>query len=399
LSNNLYQCIALSSGKGKLNHGDNVVGKRKSSGAMFLCLVLVTILFVPLLAEVTYSQQTSADRVLSADSDISISYTNSSFTIESESEYGNFSLTFEWVNPGYIIYNGTRRPIKDLTSIAFTDETAGYRMEYMVPTRLYEYVDVDGDNILNDTKTTAKDILIAGYIVFVNIEMTNVTIVEGADGTPTCEWTCTQIVSPPQVVYAPFEIFPTVMEDFHYNPVNGTLKMDVTLNNFTPENASSRVFLSYGVRYVSLKPGNDTVTVAFDGQELPYDQINRVYPISSDLVVFKVNGVERGFFDFGGKVTVDGNPNVHVYGSVGSVTEWYYAQPGSGWLEIGLNYPHVNHTLTHDPYFGLFSSLTVMTFPVLATVATAIISVLICSVAIVDYSKVRNRYLKSAVVS
>jgi hypothetical protein len=376
-----------------------MIEKRKSAIAVFLCSLLVTITFVPFLVETANSQQRITDRTSATDDDVSISYTNSSFTIESESKYGNFSLTFEWENDGQITYNGTDRPIKELTSIAFTDDTAKYVMEYMIPKMLYEYVDVDGDNILNGTEHMVQDILVAGYKINTNIEMTNVTR-EDVNGTSTCEWTYTQIAMPMKAnIQPPWEIFPTVTEDFHYNPLNGTLKMDIVLENFKPEDSSSRVFLSYGVRYISLEPGTATVTVAFDGQELSYDQIDRVYPINSSLIVFKVNGVERGFFDFGGKVIVDGNPNVHVDGSVGSVSEWYLNQTGSKWLEIGLNYPHVNQTMTHDPYFGLFSSSTIMTLPLVATVATAIIGIIICTVAMVDYSKIRNRYLKSTMRS
>ncbi len=112
----------------------------------------------------------------------------------------------------------------------------------------------------------------------------------------------------------PWERFPIVKENFHYYPLNGTLKMDIILQNyrnpaneyFKPENASSRIFISYGVRYAPLEQGNATVTVAFDGQEIAYnqtdkDQINKAYPTTSNVVTFKVNGEKRGFFDFGRK--------------------------------------------------------------------------------------------------
>jgi hypothetical protein len=146
--------------------------------------------------------------------------------------------------------------------------------------------------------------------------------------------------------------------------------------------------------------------VAFDGQEIAYnqsnkDQINKTYPSTSNVVTFKVNGEKRGFFDFGGKVTIDGNPNMHVNGSVGPIRQWYYYQTGGLWLEIGLNYPHVNHTLIHDPYFGLYSSTRLkpvaITFPFEWTVATAVISAIICTVAVVDYFRTKSRYLKSTI--
>lgn len=373
-----------------------MIEKRKFAETIFLCVLFVTITLIPFWVKVTRAQQKNTDQLLSPSDDISISYTNSSFTIESVSQYGNFSFTFEWANTGtYITYNGTLRPIKELKSIAFTDKTAKYRMEYWVPIMLYEYIDVDGNNLLNDTEHIIPDTLVAGYKINTNIGMTNITIIEDVNGTPACEWTYTQIAMPMREVHPPLEIYPIVNEDFHYYPLNGTLKMDIILQNFKPENVSSRIFLSYGVRYVSLEQGNATVTVAFDGQELAYDQIDKAYPAASNIVVFKVNGVDRGFFDFGGKVTIGNNSDMHLNGSVGPTRSWYYYQTDGKWLEIGLNYPHVNQTLIHDPYFGLYSSLTAITFPFEATVATAVISVIICTVATVDYFKTKNRYLKS----
>jgi hypothetical protein len=376
-----------------------MIEKRKFAETIFLCVLFVTITLIPFWVKVTRAQQKNTDQLLSPSDDISISYTNSSFTIESVSQYGNFSFTFEWANTGtYITYNGTLRPIKELKSIAFTDKTAKYRMEYWVPIMLYEYIDVDGNNLLNDTEHIIPDTLVAGYKINTNIGMTNITIIEDVNGTPACEWTYTQIAMPMREVHPPLEIYPIVKEDFHYYPLNGTLKMDIILQNFKPENASSRIFLSYGVRYVSLEQGNATVTVAFDGQELAYNQIDKAYPTTSNIVVFKVNGVNRGFFDFGGKVTIDNNPDMHVDGSVGPTRSWYYYQTDGKWLEIGLNYPHVNQTLIHDPYFGLYSrSLTAVTFPFEVTVTTAVISVIICTVATVDYFKTKNRYLKSTI--
>ncbi len=86
--------------------------------------------------------------------------------------------------------NGTRRPMKELERISFTDKTAKYRMEYWVPIMLLEYIDVDGNNILNDINdmvhdiNVSPDILVAGYKICENIGMTNVTINEDANGTP-----------------------------------------------------------------------------------------------------------------------------------------------------------------------------------------------------------------------
>jgi len=295
--------------------------------------------------------------------------------------------------------------MKNLSNITFTDKTAKYRMEYWVPVILYEYIDVDGNNILNDTDT-----LIIGYKIYENIEMTNVTIREDANGIPVCEWTYTQIAMPmASNIHEPWERFPTVTEKFHYYPLNGTLKTDIILQNYRnstnefleTENASSRIFISYGVRYVSLEPENVTVTVAFDNKELVYNEIDKAYPTTSNMVVFKVNGTERGFFDFGGKVTIDNNPNLYVNGSVGPTLSHYYYQTYGGWLKIGLNYPHVNQTLIHDPYFGLYSTPrktpVAISFPFEWTIVTAVISVVICTVAIVDYFRTKKRYLKYTV--
>lgn len=417
LSNTLYKCIALNKGKSKLDFGDSMVEKRELAKTMFLCALLGVIASNPFWIEATYAQRMNTYQVLSPSDHISISYTNSSFTIDSTSQYGNFSFTFEWKNMGtYIRFqNGTRRPMRELERISFTDKAAEYRMEYWVPIMLLEYIDADGNNLLNDVNdmvNASPDILVAGYKISENIGMTNVTVNEDANGPPVCEWTCTQIAMPmASNIHEPWERFPVVEENFHYYPLNGTLKMDIILQNyrnpanefFKPENTASRFFTSYGVRYVPLEQGNVTVTVAFDGQEIAYnqtdkDQINRAYPTTSNVVTFKVNGEKRGFFDFGGKVTIDGNPNMHVNGSVGPIRSWYYYQTGGLWLEIGLNYPHVNQTLIHDPYFGLYSrspSPIAITFPFEWTVATAVISIVIFAVAMVDYFKTKKHYLKS----
>jgi hypothetical protein len=399
-----------------------MIEKRKFAKAMFLCSLLVIIAFNLFWAEVTHAQQVNTDQSVSANDDISISYTNSSFTIESVSQYGNFSFTFEWRWPGgYITYNGSRRQLKELERISFTDKTAKYRMEYWVPITLLEYVDVDGNNLLNDVNDMVNifpDVLIAGYKIFESIGVTNITTREDASGIPICEWNFTQVAMPMAGnITGHCERFPVLKENFHYYPLNGTLKMDIILQNyrnpanefFKPENASSRFFISYGVRYVSLEQGNATVTVAFDGQELPYypidkdqNQTSKVYPTTSNVVVFKVNGEKRGFFDFGGKINIDDTPDLHVNGSVGPIRSyWYFYQTGGEWLEIGLNYPHVNQTLVHDPYFGLYSSARLkpvaIAFPFEWTVATAVISAIICTVAIVDYFRTKSRYLKPTI--
>jgi len=192
----------------------------------------------------------------SDNSNISISYTNSSFTIESVSEYGNFSFTFEWEPMGYVMYNGTRRELKELRRISFIHKTAKYRMEYWVPIMLLEYIDVDGNNLLNDVNDMVNvfpDILVAGYKIFESIGVTNITTREDTGGIPICEWTFTQIAMPMAAnIHEPWERFPVVLENFHYYPLNGTLKMDIILQNyrnpaneyFRPENASSRFFIS-----------------------------------------------------------------------------------------------------------------------------------------------------------
>jgi hypothetical protein len=417
-----------------------MIEERKLARAIFLCGLFAIMTFNPFWVEVTHAQQMNT-QISSTEGDIKISYTNSSFTIESTTNQGNLSFTFEWTWPrSYIMYNGTCRPLREIRKIAFTDKTAKYRIEYWVPILLMEYIDIDGNNILflNDTVHILPDVYIAGYKIDENIGVTNITTREDANGTPTCEWTYTQLAGPiASNIHEPWERFPTVKENFHYYPLNGTLKMDIILQNyrnhanefFKPENASSRIFLGYGVRYVSLEPENVTITAVFDDQELVYDQINKAYPTTSNVVVFTVNGVKRGFFDFGGKVTIDNNPNMYVNGSIGPTrsywyyqqesdwvqngSNWYY-QPHGGWLEIGLNYAHVNQTLIHDPYLGLYSDSPItppnatnggknggakvaITFPFEGTLVTAVISVIICTVAIVDYFKTKRHHLKPTI--
>jgi hypothetical protein len=289
------------------------------------------------------------------DGNLWISYTDSSFTIESVSPYGNFSFLFEWENTGtYIEYNDTSREIRELKRMVFTDKVMGYAIEYWVPIMLYEYVDGNGNGILDDNINIEPDSLVSGYKIVTNIDMTNITVIEGQDGEKICEWTFTQIALPMKSnIQPPWEIFPVVTETFHYYPMVGLLKMDINVRNFKSENALSRLYLSYGVRFTSSEKENSTTTVAFDGQEIPYNEINQSYPTNSTLIKFKVNDVVKAFFDFGGNVTIDDESNIQISGSVGPTRSTYYYQTGGLWLEIGLNYPHVNQTLTHDPYLGL----------------------------------------------
>lgn len=394
-----------------LTSSDGMIEKGKFMKAIFLCVLLMIISFNPFWVEATRASLTDTHQFLPVNDDISISYTNSSFTIKSVSQYGNFSFIFGWINTRtYIIYNGIRREMRKLEIISFTDETAGYTMEYCAPVKLFEYIDIDGNNILSDTENANPDILIGQYKIIENIEATNVTISEDANGIPVYEWTFTLLACPAGSAQEPWERYPTVEEKFHYYPLNGTLKMDIILQNYRnprsnyiiPENASSRLFLSYGMRYVPLEQNNVTVTASFDNQELVYDQIDMAYPTNSNVITFKVDGVKRGFFDFGGKVTIDNNPNLHVNGSIGPTRSYYYYyKPTGRWLEIGLNYPHVNQTMIHDPYFGLYLSTRpspiATIFPFEWAIATAVASVIICTVAIVDYFRTRSRYFKYAI--
>lgn len=384
--------------------------------AMYLCALFVAVSLLPFGTEISHGAR-NINHVLSAngnlsssDGNISVSYTNSSFTIDSDSHYGAFSFTSQWSNDGFVMYNGMLRSLRVLDSITFTDKKAGYEMEYYIPVMLLDYIDLNGNNIPDDPNNTAQlntgpDIIIVGYKIHDTIEITNVTVTENPDGVPVCEWSFVEVASPMASGVTGLERFPIVTQNFHYYALNGTLKMDIVIQNFRDSenefagsyNASSRVFISYGVRYVSLEPGN--VTVAFDDKELAYDMIDHAYPVTSKLVAFKVDGKERGFFDFGGKITIDDNPNMYVNGSVGPARSYYYYEEGKGiWLEIGLSYPPVNQTLIHDPYFGLYSGgAAAITLPFTWTVALAVISVIICTLAIADFLKMKSRHPKLSI--
>lgn len=393
--------------------GDRMMKRKVFLEAMFLCTLFVAVSFIPFRVEISHGAR-NINHVLSAngnlsssDGNLSVSYTNSSFTIDSDSQYGAFSFTSEWSDVGFVMYNGTLRSLRDLDSVEFTDKKAGYKMEYYLPVMLLDYIDMNGNSIPDDPNNTAQlntgpDIIIVGYKIHDTIEITNVTVTENQDGVPVCEWSVVEVAFPMASGVTELEKFPIVTENFHYYALNGTLKMDIVIQNFRDSenefagsyNASSRVFMSYGVQYVSLEPGN--VTVAFDDKELTYDTIDHAYPATSNLIAFKVDGKERGFFDFGGKTTIDGNTNMYVNGSIGPARSYYYYEEGRGiWLEIGLSYPHVNQTLIHDPYFGLYSGgIVAITLPFTWTVAVAVISVIICTLAIVDCLKMKSRHPK-----
>jgi len=182
--------------------------------------------------------------------------------------------------------------------------------------------------------------------------MTNVTETQQADGSTLLKWAYSQLAMPMESnVQGPWERFPTVKEVFLYNPFNGTLKMDIILDNFTSRNSASRIFLSYGIKYLHLQPGNATLTISADHQDFQLTQLSKVHPTSSTLIVVKVDEVERAFFDFGGNITLDDIQEVSVTGSIGP-PDLYWLNERNVWLAIGLNYTHVNRTLVHDPYFG-----------------------------------------------
>ena len=352
---------------------------------MLLFVLLTTVCYPTFELNGSFAQQVF-------DNNLSVFYTNSSFTIESASPHGNLSFTFGWENIGYIEYNGTLRPYRELRKMTFTDQARRYRMEYWVPVMLFEYIDLDGDDLFTYIyerlfPPSGPDIFVAGYKINIGIDLKNVTVNEEI---PVCEWSYTQIAMPMESnIHPPLERFPTVEEVFHYYPLNGTLKMDIVVNNFKPKNDTSRVFLNYGVRYVSLESGK--VTVIFDGQELPFDEISQVYPAVSKFIVFKVNGEERGFFDFGGEVTIDQSSSAHLNGSVGPTNSSLYYEAGN-WLRIGLNYPHVNRSLIHDPYLGILLRGFGVEFPFTWTIATALVSVSILAIAIVDYWRTRQAF-------
>ena len=349
----------------------------------------VFILVAQSLTGLTFGQQ--------GDGDFWISYTDSSFTVESVSPYGNFSFLFEWENTGtYIEYNDTLREIRELKRMVFTDKVMGYAIEYWVPIMLYEYVDGNGNGILDDNINIEPDFLVSGYKIVTNIDMTNITVIEGQDGEKICRWAFTQIAWPMKSnIQPPWEMFPVVTETFHYYPMMGQLKMDIIIRNLKSENASSRIYLSYGIRFTSPEGANSTTTVVFDDKEISYNEIDKAYPVNSTLIKFKVDGEVKAFFDFGGNVTVDDEPNIQIKSSVGPTRSTYYYQTGGLWLEIGLNYPHVNQTLTHDPYFGLLlNDKIIPEFPQTQILALLTITTIIATVLLkmkrktVSYSKI-----------
>lgn len=361
--------------------------------------ILETIFLIGLLTITFYSNpsiETSwAAQPSNNHENVLITYTNSSFTIESATSYGNLSFVFSWENLGtYIEYNGSRRQMRELKQVAFRDMTEGYTLEYWIPRLLYEYMDVDQNGLFTGSPSNetfilpGPDIFVPpGFKINTNIDMTNVTLTESVDETPICEWSYTQLAMPMEAdVQGPLEKYPVVKEVFHYFPLNGTLKMDIILDNFRPRNDSSRLFISYGVRFFNLAPGK--VTVAFDQYEFTLDQIDRVFAVNSSLIKFKVDGVERGIFDFGGKLTVDG-ASAHLNGSIGPA-DLYWLNEKNVWLAIGLNYPHVNKTMVHDPYFGLLLAAPTSTLPLILTAATALVSVVIFAIVILDYRKTKS---------
>jgi hypothetical protein len=335
-----------------------------------------------------------------------IRYGNTSFAIDSNSEHGNFSFSFMWENSGlFIEFNGSVHEMKELKQISLWDKTANYMIELWAPRLLYEYIDVNEDNLFTGCSNepnfviSGPDILLSSYKININIGMTNITITENANGQLVCEWTYIQLAMPMKAnVQGPWEKYPIIKEFFHYYPINGTLKMDIILENFKPKDKSSKVLITYGVQFIRLEPGNSTVT--FDRYEFTPAQIEKVYPVNSTTIKFKVNNVERAMFDFGGNVTIDGLTGFKVRGSIGP-PDLYWLSEKNDWITIGLNYPHINTSMEHDPYFGLI--FPTLTAPASAmshlAIVTAIISTAILIAVIYDYRKTKRCFANRAIVT
>ncbi len=286
--------------------------------------------------------------------------TDAGYFINSITPNGNLSFRFE--------FRG-----KELSTVAFVNNTGRYAVEYILPVEVWEYEDVNGNGYFDSsyadwTSGKANETVFAYYKNFWFSGISNITINHDNMGNVVCEWT---VKGNARLAfshlwleewfpssYSEEEILVPIKYSFHYFPLNGSLKTDFSIGNFTASNAKSRLFIEFAMRYTSMK--NEKVKLVINGETIDVNLIDRPHKINSTTILLVVNECVKGFFDFGGKCKID-NSTVNPIGVVVPWTErgYHFFHPTYSYstaVGIQLSYPHVKENLIHDPSFGLKAS-------------------------------------------
>lgn len=279
--------------------------------------------------------------------------TDSGYFINSVTPNGNLSFDFEFVG-------------KELSRVAFVNKTGRYAIEYILPIEIWEYEDTNENGYFDYTYSEWRSTLygevlnetvFAYYKSFWFSEITDITVRRDDAGNVVCEWSIKGHAGlshpwPNQEVLLPMKY------TFHYLPLNGSLKTDFSLEDFTSRNETSRLFIEFSMQYTSEQ--NETVEVVINQEKLDVDSVNDQHKLNSTTIFLVANDKVKGFFDFGGRLEIDNSTAT----SIGAVVPWLergyqYLTPTYGFsaaVGIQLSYPHINKTLTHDPSFGLKTS-------------------------------------------
>jgi len=250
--------------------------------------------------------------------------------------------------------------------VAFVNNTGHFAIEYILPVELWEYADTIENGYFDYTYSewasslydkALNETVFAYYKNFWFSEITNVTTRTDAGDNVVCEWSIKGSAGlshpwPAKEVLVPIEY------TFHYSPLNGSLKTDFHLENFTSKNETSRLFTEFSMRYTSEE--NESVEALNNEEKLEVNSINDQHKLSSTSIFLVANDQVKGFFDCGGRLEIDNITTTLVGAAVPWIERGYqHFSPTysySAAVGIQLGYPHVNKTLTHDPSFGLKAS-------------------------------------------
>ena len=275
--------------------------------------------------------------------------TDTGYFINSVTPNGNLSFRFEFAG-------------KELSTVAFINNTGHYAIEYILPVEVWEYEDVNGNGYFDSTyiewiSGQADETVFAYYKNFWFSEITNITTLSDDVGNVVCEW----FIKGSAGLSEPWpeeEVLVPIKYTFHYFPLNGSLKTDFDIENFTAMNETSRLFIEFSMRYTSMK--DEDVKLVTNGQKLDINSINGHYKVNSTTILLVVNDDVKGFFDFGGKCEIDNSTTTPIGVIVPWIERGYQVFPStygySAEVGIQLSYSHVKETLTHDPSFGLKTS-------------------------------------------
>jgi hypothetical protein len=275
--------------------------------------------------------------------------TDAGYFINSITPDGNLSFRFEFAE-------------KELSTVAFVNNTGHYAVEYILPVEIWEYEDTNGNGYFDSSyiewiSGKANETVFAYYKNFWFSEITNITTLSDDMGNIICEWSIKGFAGLSEP-WPEEEVLVPIKYAFHYFPLNGSLKTDFGIENFAARNASSRLFIEFSMRYASMK--DEDMKLVTNGQKLDINLMNSHYKIDSTTILLVVNGGVKGFFDFGGRCEIDNSTTTPIGVIVPWIGRGYQTFPptysyGTA-VGVQLSYFHVKENLTHDPSFGLKTS-------------------------------------------